>query len=610
MILKTYLFIVLCLTAWQALAPTMVWAQTNNQAKQIISSSKADTWVATDGIGRSITTDAQGGKIRKDKFVGMFYFIWQGAHGYDKHSSPRADEGVMEKLKSDTVSPYDISKLLAANPDSPAYGPVHAFHHWGEPYFGYYLPDDEWIIRKHAQMLSDAGIDVLIIDVTNAAIYLPQVKKIAQTYMAMRAEGETTPSLAFIVNSAPERTVQRLYDSIYKKNLFPELWFYWKGKPLLLCPPQAVTTEIAGFFTTRHSWAWSKDQKWFGDGKDKWPWLDHTPQNYGWHDAKDKPEEISVAIAEHPMSNIGRSFHDGHEPVEKQSGKGLYFSEQWKRALDVDPEFVFVTGWNEWVAMRFNDGKSKNMIGKPIEKGETYFVDLYNAEFSRDAEPVKGAFNDNYYYQLVDNVRKFKGSRPIPVFKTMDKISVDGSFTDWQKVEGVFLDDKGDVVHRKHPGWGRIKEYTNNTGRNDIIEAKITSDLNNVYFYVKTANTLTPWNSPDWMRLLISVNGVSTGWEGFNFIINRMVQSKDNTMLERSTGNWVWEKVSNIKYHQGEHELELAIPKKALGISGNEFTIDFKWADNSLSDGQAMDFLDKGDAAPNARFAYRYIKKL
>ena len=105
-------------------------------------------------------------------------------------------------------------------------------------------------------------------------------------------------------------------------------------------------------------------QEWFGDGKDKWPWLDHTPQNYGWHESKDAPEQISVAIAEHPMSNIGRSFHDGKEPEVKQSGKGLYFEEQWKRAMEVDPEFVFVTGWNEWVAMRFDDGRSSNFLEK------------------------------------------------------------------------------------------------------------------------------------------------------------------------------------------------------------------------------------------------------
>lgn len=63
-----------------------------------------------------------------------------------------------------------------------------------------------------------------------------------------------------------------------------------------------------------------------------------------------------MAVAEHPLSNIGRSFHDGVQPetdrydVTPDTDKGLYFAEQWSRALEVDPEFVFVTGWNEWTA--------------------------------------------------------------------------------------------------------------------------------------------------------------------------------------------------------------------------------------------------------------------
>lgn len=229
-------------------------------------------------------------------------------------------------------------------------------------------------------------------------------------------------------------------------------------------------------------------------------------------------------------------------------------------------------------------------------------------EFSRDAEPVKGSFNDNYYYQLVDHIRKFKGSRPVPVYSTTNKISVDGRFEDWQKTEAVFLDDRGDVLHRKHPGWGRIKEYTNNTGRNDIVESKVTSDKDNIYFYVKTANALTPWNSPDWMRLFITVNGAGVGWEGFTFMVNRNIQSSGNTILEYSKGGWNWEKLADIKYRFGDHQLELAIPKKVLGINGDKFFLDFKWSDNAPADGNAMNWLDKGDAAPNARFSYRYIK--
>lgn len=578
------------------------------QTSPIISSTKADTWVATDGMGRVVKTVTHNGTIRKDRYVGIFYMIWEGAHGYDTNRKGK-DEGVQDKLASDTASPYDITKILAANPEHPVYGPNHAFHYWGEPYFGYYVSDDEWVIRKHGQMLSDAGVDVLIFDVTNASIYLPQVTKIAETFRQMRNGGQSTPSIAFIVKSAPEKTVNRLYNNIYKLGLFKDLWFYWKGKPLLLCPPEGLNDTTIKFFSTRESWAWSKGQKWFADGKDKWTWVDHTPQSYGWHETKDKPEQISVALAEHPMSNIGRSFHNGKEPDIKKSGEGLYFSEQWDRALKVDPEFVYVTGWNEWVAMRFTDGKSKSMIGKPIKKGDDYFVDLYNAEYSRDAEPVKGAFNDNYYYQLVDNIRKYKGSRSIPVYTSTNTIILDGKFNDWKKVEAVFRDDEGDTFHRKHAGWGRIKEYVNNSGRNDIVKSKITSDDKFIYFYVKTAQPMTSFNDDNWMNLYITTDSSQPAWEGFNFLINHKVFNKNTTSLERFNKAGDWEKLASVNFSQTKNELELAVPKKALGITGNRFTLDFKWTDNIVVTGSAMQWLDQGDAAPNARFRYRYCKQ-
>jgi hypothetical protein len=138
------------------------------QTAPAVSSVKADTWVATDSLGRKVVIDARGGHIRKDRFVGIFYFVWHGALGYDRQLPPRADEGIQPKLPSDTVSPYDNTKLLAANPDNPKWGPVSAMHYWGEPWFGYYLTDDEWVIRKHAQLLSDAGVDVILLDATNA----------------------------------------------------------------------------------------------------------------------------------------------------------------------------------------------------------------------------------------------------------------------------------------------------------------------------------------------------------------------------------------------------------------------------------------------------------
>ena len=302
---------------------------------------RPQTWTAQDALGRKIGTTDQYGKPRKNKVVGMFFVIWHGVHGYDRPAS-NPDNAVMVPTAADSLSPYDNQKIIDANPQNPQYGAEHAMHHWGEPYLGYYVANDEWVIRKHAQMLSDAGVDMIMFDVTNQAIYLPVVKQICDVYTKMRKEGNKTPQISFIFNTNAKETLENLFDNFYGKNLYKELWFRWKGKPLIFCPPEGITPDMAGFFTVRHSWfcsAWD----WFGDGHDKCPWADIYPQKYGWHDRPDKPEMIAVSPATHPivtndMKQVGRSYHDGAQPDKEhwRSGEGLCFREQFERAMEVD----------------------------------------------------------------------------------------------------------------------------------------------------------------------------------------------------------------------------------------------------------------------------------
>ena len=559
-----------------AAEPTVVW------------DTFSDTWVATDALGRSLPTSEQTGPPRANKTVGIFYFLWLGQHGKTLH---------------------DNTKILAANPTNPAYGPKGAFHHWGEPTFGYYLSEDEAVIRKHAQMLADAGVDVLIFDVTNGFIYEKVAQSVSRVLMQMRREGLRTPQFAFIGHSSEGKVAQSLYDKIYGPGLFPELWFRWQGKPLLLVKPEALTPQLREFFTVRESWAWTKGHKWFADGRDKWPWLDNYPQNPGWHENPQKPEHISVNSAQHPVSNIGRSFHDGKEPPSGQRApeQGLCFAEQWRLALKVNPEYVFITGWNEWVAQRFiSDKGGQPFLGKPLPPGGTFFVDQYNQEFSRDIEPMRGGHGDNYYYQMIDGIRRYKGVRALPPV-TSRPVKIDGQFEDWKDVTPEFRDTIGDPVQRNHPGWTGAGSYTNTTGRNDIIAAKVSCDVRNIYFYVRTRGPLTSHTDRNWMLLFIDADQNPTnGWLGYDFVVNHTPAQAQSVTLEKHQGQgYQWGAPTKIEYRVAGNELELAIPRTALGLTKFPATLDFKWADNIHQTGEWSDFTLNGDAAPNDRFNYR-----
>ncbi|MDD3108986.1 MAG: hypothetical protein PHV49_07265 [Alistipes sp.] len=582
----------------------------SDTTKEVIATVDPFTWVSVDALGRTIEPGVgyQTPEVRGERTVGIFYFLWLGCHSYDTGVPYTGD--VVTPRPSDTQSPYDIQKLLNANPQNPAYGPEQMFHHWGEPYLGYYVSNDEWVIRKHAQMLTDAGVDAVFFDVTNGFTYMSIVKKLCEVYTQMRKEGSATPQISFIFSANVEGATNSVYKDLYAKKLYKDLWFRWDNRPLLLCNPEEASSVIRTVFTLRHSWfLWnSSEDKWFGNGEDKWPWGGWYPQKPGLHNGEN--EYASVMVATHPVSNIGRSFdvQTNSQPQSTNSGAGIYFQSQFNYAMKLDPKFMFFTGWNEWVAQRFISKEGgQPMLGRPLPAGGSFFVDQYNHEFSRDIEPLRGDFGDNYYYQLADFIRQFKGTKPLPVYNRTYAIAIDGTMSEWKPVASAYADDKGDVAHRSHFGYGSVGQLVNQTGRNDIIQAKVATDGKNLYFYVKTAAALTSYKDKNWMRLLLSVKGSTTpAWEGFQYIVNRN-PSESQTSLDVCTGGWNWRNQEAIPYKVNGSEMELSIPLASLGIkTANQFTVDFKWVDNALSTGEIQECLTDGDAAPNGRFRYRY----
>lgn len=548
-----------------------------------------DTWVGTDAQGRTLPMSAEAGAPKRDRTVGIFYFNWHAAFG--------------------NKDVQDIAKILKANPSAPVWGPVHAPHYWSEPRFGYYRPDDPWVIRKHVQMLVDAGVDALILDVTNALTYDAEREALCAVLEQMRMEGHRVPKIALFAYANHLPVVQHLWETFYKPGKHRDLWFHWQGKPLLITPTEGVSEEMKAFFTLRTSWAWTRGHAWFGDGRDKWPWLDFAPQAPGWHESPNKAECVPVGVSQHATSNIGRSYHDSRQPApaECRSGEGLYVDEQWRHALPQQPEFIFITGWNEWVAQRFLSDGTMTFQGRVLPVGETFFVDLFDPEFSRDIEPMRGGYGDNYYWQMVANIRRYKGARPVPAASPAKTIAIPGDFAQWADVKPVYLDDLHDTTHRDHDGVSGAGRYTNNTGRNDLDTARVAHDATYLYFHITTREPLTPATDADWMVLLLDTdqNG-QTGRHGHDFRINQTRSLPNAASIERWNGQ-SWESAGTATLQIGARELDLAVERSVLGFPADKpLGFDFKWTDHIPAAADAIDFLDQGDSAPNARFNYRH----
>jgi hypothetical protein len=521
---------------------------------------------------------------------------------------------------------------------------------------GYFLSSDEYVIRRDMSMLADAGVDVLVMDVTNAVCYWDQWKVVFSTMQKMKAEGNKVPKFCFWAFNGPViNVVQDLYDRIYKTQQYKDLWFEWDGKPLLLynATPSVdanghnkdakdYSNEVKSFFTLRNMW-WGY-YKWAGKRfvgtEDNWSFgYDLGNEHVKAMDPvalasthNGKREEFAVTPAQHPSSLIGKSWSREYgEPklnefdlplptlvpwlgktVEHPEGYGIYFQERWNEAIAADPEFLYLNDWNEWTAGKYQPGKNKETTDFMRRKSPYFFVDQYNAEFNRTIQPMKGGYTDNYYMQMAENLRRYKGARPIPVLSGVNEIKIDGNFSDWRTITTEYRDTIGDTFHRDHAGYGGL-HYKNDSGRNDLTTAKVAFDNDNVYFYAETRDAITPHADKNWMLLLIDADkNLSTGWHGYDYLINQKVIDDKTTTLMRydpksQQGPWV--PAAQISYRVQGKSIEIAVPRKLLGVTGQAATFDFKWADNPADLKDPISLCVNGDAAPNRRFNYRCIWK-
>lgn len=565
---------------------------------------ESDGWVATDALGRALPDAAASGPPRQDRVIGMYYNLWHGTH-------------------PDLHGPNNITEIIAANPSDPDLLD-YQIHFWAEPEAGFYIVTDPWVHRRNIMMLAQAGVEVLILEATNGESYIEGAGVLMDVLREVQAEGYARDmKIVFWTHSYSPRVVEEYYAGIYAEGLYPDLWFYWDGKPLMLgypdgvpedSPRESVSAEVRDFFTWRECWAWD-------DGENKWQFVDFYPQDYGWSEYSDVAEQVVMSAASHATLNIGKSYSNGAQPARNiydltgLEDQGLYLSEHWQQAQRLDPEFLFLTSWNEWFAGGFvrQAGEPEfYFLGELVEVGEIYFVDAYNAEYNRDMAPMKGGYTDNYYYQLTGMLRKFRGMETPPAAGGAAPVRIDGAFADWTYVTPDFRDMTGDTAHRKHLGWGAVGTLRNATGRNDFILARVARDQDSIAFYAECAGEITAYEgNRNWMLLFIDVDqNAATGWMGYDYLVNRDPDASGYTTLEAHAGSgWNWSTISSaIPYAVEGKKFELKIRRDLLGLASGSgpFGMDFHWADNLQTPGDLHDFFTSGDSAPDRRYNYRY----
>ena len=457
-------------------------------------------------------------------------------------------------------------------------------------------------------------------DTTNAVTYDTVVSKIMNECRKMREAGWTPPGLVFYTNAYSHRVITNLYNSYYKKESLKDVWYYLDGKPLIIgnistqadqaevrsrekgYVSQPLSDEILEFFTFR-------DSQWPSDAykENGFPWIEWT------YPAPVHNGVISVSVASHPAlpmsfsvtrgdKNWGRGWNVNTQQNEPDKAyEGQFFQSTWDVALTEDPRIVFVTGWNEWTA------------GKMQYDGEWAMVDLCNMEFSRDAEMMKGGYNDAFYIQLAQNIRKYKDVE-IPAGAQLKSVPVTVPMTAdlsvWDSVEAVFRDPIVVNAARNSNGAVLSLKYKQAAARNNVTEIRVAQDADNFYFMLKATEDIVLREAGDagWMNLLIGTGEVADkGWEGYEFVIGRAETGEGKLTVEKLRADFTSEAAGEAEFRVDGGVMQVKVPRAALGMAADVNRLYFKLADGIDEPADIMDYYVSGKSLPLGRLSFRYL---
>lgn len=288
---------------------------------------------------------------------------------------------------------------------------------WDLPLCGPYLSDDETVLRYHAELLRDAGVDFVFVDWSNNTNYDPATMREQREDFRMIEEAtdklfdvwatvEGAPKICIFLG--PGHTGQESVDNGNHQKKADQVWrdyvtnpdradmyFQYQGKPLVLCygatPTQYSAKPQSKWDDDRYTIRWVTGYVGQQTGlynqrtlmsKGYWSWEERGAQTFTGIDGR--VEAVTVSAATRQQGTEGGS---GYIPASGREN-GATFKRQFQRACDLGAGIVLIVSWNEWTT------------------GEQPTV-----EISKDIEPsqVHGTF---YYDLMREQIKKFKGQIP------------------------------------------------------------------------------------------------------------------------------------------------------------------------------------------------------
>lgn len=549
---------------------------------------------ATDDYNRTFGR-SNGKKTDKARYVGMFFYLTLGYH--NNH------DGIYDVSKITDYGEH-LENFQGNTPESP----VGSAHFWGEPVWGYYQSSDPWVIRRQVEMLTMAGIDFFALDCTNAVTYDETVTTLLDILEEYRRQGWDVPKVMFYCNSSSRETITHLYTTFYKNNKYSALWFAPEGKPVITKEQSlewdtenAVEQEISEYFHFKLS-QWPTE----ANKPEGVPWIDFSYPQYnhnGWMSVSPAQHAVTVLMSD-TVKNWGRGYDfDAKMNDSEHFREGINYQQQWNTVLDdKEVDYVFITQWNEWVAEK----------GYYSDLDKYWMCDNFNEEYSRDLEPCKNGYGDNFYLQTIQNIRRYAYEDEVQYRNPSVTIDVsDFDEKQWEGVKSVYKDFAKEAIERNWLAFDSSFSYMDTSNRNDIVTTKVCRDEEYVYFRIETVAPVTEYKEGDkkWMNILIRTeNGGDDSLLGYQYVLNRKVEG-NSTWVYKSKGGNSYRQVGTGDVYVKDNVMQVRVKLSDLGLNGNEYYMEFKVCDNITNQSDILSYYNSGDAAPIGRLSYVFGNK-